>query len=352
MDSFMEEVVGFLEDKRDEVRAEAATTVASLTGSVDGVKLLQGNCKLLYPVLLRLLHDTSSTVVSQVYATLVNLSLDETACRELLALGVVQRVMEILRSGDDFGETPAPSLVGPAKLLSNLTLHQSAIDQLLQKGKGPLEGYFVSWIVKAIVCDDEGKREEREYFSCVLTNVSQDAVGRRALLDSGGANLRVLNDEIDLGKTQTALRRESLCKVYRNVFMGCAKDNTTKDLEETGAIAACVRLLSSIAESPAATSSGTIPLNPAAAPAPAEALTAPCRRAILEGILCLAEEEDTRRELWKQRVPDILQKVYEAEPDISEINEVIERCADIFISNTETEEAQEDQVGKVEEVAG
>ena len=81
----MEEVIGFLEDKRPEVRAEAATTVASLTGSVDGMKLLQATGARLYPILLRLLHDTSSTVTAQVYATLVNLSLDETACRELLA---------------------------------------------------------------------------------------------------------------------------------------------------------------------------------------------------------------------------------------------------------------------------
>ena len=42
---------------------------------------------------------TDIVVISQeqVYATLINLSLDDQACKKLLSLGVVERVIEILR---------------------------------------------------------------------------------------------------------------------------------------------------------------------------------------------------------------------------------------------------------------
>ena len=84
----MDELIGLLEDKKEEVRVEASTAVAGLTGSVDGKQLLQTSGSKLFPVLLRLLHDESAKVTAQVYATLVNLSLDEGACRQLLTLGV------------------------------------------------------------------------------------------------------------------------------------------------------------------------------------------------------------------------------------------------------------------------
>ena len=99
----MDELIGLLEDKKEEVRVEASTAVAGLTGSVDGKQLLQTSGSKLFPVLLRLLHDESAKVTAQVYATLVNLSLDEGACRQLLTLGVVERVMEILRGSSKTG---------------------------------------------------------------------------------------------------------------------------------------------------------------------------------------------------------------------------------------------------------
>ena len=101
MQSFMSELCEFLEDPREEVRREAATTCSGLTGSVDGMQLLltiQVSDKV-FPVLLRRMQaEKSRSVREQVFATLVNLSLDPVACKKLLKLGVVQRGMEILRS--------------------------------------------------------------------------------------------------------------------------------------------------------------------------------------------------------------------------------------------------------------
>ncbi|UPR01473.1 DUF384 domain-containing protein [Chloropicon primus] len=342
MDEFMGELIGLLEDKKEEVRTEASTAVAGLTGSVDGKELLERTSDKLFPVLLRLLHDESAKVTAQVYAALVNLSLDENACRSLLSLGVVQRVMEILRGSS--GDKVHDNLQLTAKLLSNLTLHQEAVDQLLQKGRGPLEGYFVSWVVTAIVSETAEGRGEREYFAGVLTNVSQDKVGRKALLD--GANLKVLSEEVMLTKTQSDFRRESLCRVFRNVFMGCAKDGTVGQVIQSGSIEACIVLLASRMEGGDASSLGVALPPPGAAVEARGELTVPCREALLEGVLCLAEEEESRKVLWKAKVPEILQKLYEKESE-QEINEILERCADIFISN---QGDGEDEVGTVEEI--
>lgn len=350
MEDFMDELIGLLEDKKEEVRVEASTAVAGLTGSVDGKQLLQTSGSKLFPVLLRLLHDESAKVTAQVYATLVNLSLDEGACRQLLTLGVVERVMEILRGSSKTGGDASGDLQLTAKLLSNLTLHQEAIEQLLQKGKRPLEGYFVSWIVSAIVTEDRVKRDEREYFAGVLTNVSQDKVGRAALLDSSGANLKVLSEEVGPSKAQSALRRESLCRVFRNVFMGCVKDGTVPLVIDSGAIDTSVGLLigSLGSEERKALDTAVPPLALGEDGGAAGGLTVACRRALLEGILCLAEEEEARKVLWKGKVPEILQKLYENETD-EEVNEILERCADIFISN-QGSDGEDDAVGTVEEM--
>ena len=52
--------------------------------------------------------------------------------------------------------------------------------------------------------------------------------------------------------------------------------------------------------------------------------------------------------LWKGKVPEILQKLYENETD-EEVNEILERCADIFISN-QGSDGEDDAVGTVEEM--
>lgn len=317
MQDFMGELIGFLEDGREEVRLSAATTVAGLTGSVDGIKMLLTKSQSLFPVLLKMLHDQSDKVAEQVYATLVNLSLDEAACKILLGFGVVERVMEILRNSranEAGGGGRNVSLT--AKLLSNLTLHEDAVDKLLQKGKGPLEGFFVTWIVQATVCADVETQNEKEYFAAVLTNISQDEVGRRVLFDSDSANLKVLNGELGK-KNQSALRRESLCKVVRNVFMGCSKDDKVEEVVESGSIDTCVGLLSSCVGKKEEE----------------QELSVLCRQALLEGVLCLAGEEKSRSVLWKQKVPDILQKLYEQETN-EQLNEILERCADVFIEES------------------
>ena len=61
-----------------------------------------------------------------------------------------------------------------------------------------------------------------------------------------------------------------------------------------------------------------------------------------------AEEEEARKVLWKGKVPEILQKLYENETD-EEVNEILERCADIFISN-QGSDGEDDAVGTVEEM--
>ena len=211
------ELIGFLSDSRAEVRTAAATHVASLTGTVDGLSLLVKERERLLPPLLKLLHDADAKVLEQAYAALVNLSLDEDACKSLLSLGVVGRIMEILRGGHEKQGT-----VLTAKLLSNLTLRSEAVDELLQKGKGPLEGFFVSIIVQLLVSESGGAPEERDYFAAVLTNISQQGIGRKAFLGESAANLKLLNRELE--KTASLVRQESLARVIRNVCMGSIED--------------------------------------------------------------------------------------------------------------------------------
>ena len=52
--------------------------------------------------------------------------------------------------------------------------------------------------------------------------------------------------------------------------------------------------------------------------------TKAARKALLEGIMCIGSSEDGMQALWKAKVPDTLQKVYEKETD-ADICEVLER---------------------------
>ncbi len=346
MEKVMDELIAFLDDKREELRREAATTVAGLTGSVEGIGVLMTKSDALFPALLKHVHDESAQVGEQVYATLVNLSLDEAACKRLLNIGVVERLMEILRNS-----TKKPDAVAnmnlTAKLLSNLTLHSVAIDKLLQKGKGPLEGFFVTWIVQALAaCDDEARRADLEYFAAVLTNVSQDPIGRKVLFDSDGANMKTLNKELRV--PQSAFRRECLCQVVRNAFVGCAKDDAVAECIASEAIQNCVAMLS----------------DTMGKGEEEHGLTVSCRRSLLEGILCLAGCEEANKVLWSEKVPEILQKIYETETD-EDVNEVLESCANVFIEESgpapwkplpgeerkkTAEQQEEEKVGTLEEL--
>ena len=77
----------------------AVDILKGLTGSQEGLDRLHAKTSKLLPLLLRLTKDPSKETASGACTALVNLSQDSQIVRKLLALGVVDRVMDYIREG-------------------------------------------------------------------------------------------------------------------------------------------------------------------------------------------------------------------------------------------------------------
>mmetsp|Transcript_8873 Transcript_8873/g.22826 ORF Transcript_8873/g.22826 Transcript_8873/m.22826 type:complete len:195 (-) Transcript_8873:22-606(-) len=184
------------------------------------------------------------------------------------------------------------------------------------------------------------EEEDRDHFAAVLTNVSQDSFGRSILLGSNGAHLKWINQEFT--RSCRPLRQESLARVIRNVCMGCQEDGSVASILESGTVAAIVHVLSDrIARSAAKEK------NPAGPSSQEGEFTPAALHAVVEAVLCLALDDQGRERLWNQKVPDILQKIYENETD-EQLCSALERCADVFISESN---GVDEPPGTIEEIA-
>ena len=105
----LDELIGFLADKRADARAQAAEIVQGLTGSDDGTAQLVRKAETLVPKLLHLMGAPTSESKPSTTA-LVNLTASPDVATRAVEKGAVERAMEFLRAGAESDGCP-PNLL-------------------------------------------------------------------------------------------------------------------------------------------------------------------------------------------------------------------------------------------------
>ncbi|MPC14236.1 Protein HGH1 [Portunus trituberculatus] len=96
-DDVLNSLVKFLSpEARADVKTLACNSVAQLTGTPEGLQLLSSRPDVLKAVV-RLVHNTDTSAVSEALTTLINLSAEETGCKALLDLMELCVVDEMIK---------------------------------------------------------------------------------------------------------------------------------------------------------------------------------------------------------------------------------------------------------------
>ncbi|MEW5302753.1 MAG: hypothetical protein WDW36_005502 [Sanguina aurantia] len=311
------ELISFLVHKRAELKAGALDIVQGLTAEPLGQQQLKRHLRPLLLNLVRVLPEPGSTGQAAL-VSLVNLSQDTEAVTELLSLNVVGRIMERLR--EPSVSTEHSRLL--SMLLSNVTVSEQGSSDLLQLGKGPLEGFNMAVLLKRLVmsgvmmgCDQpapgQGPSEVEdpfEHVAAVLTNVTRMREARLLMLEPGRGLLQVLLAQM---RSPRALRRLGAAGAVKNCCMSAQADGTLQHLIADEFVLRAMLL----------------PIN-GLEPKEQEPEV---REAMALSIALLADTDDGRAALWKINAPETLRKGYELEEHTG-VCRAMERAAEIFLA--------------------
>ena len=244
----LDELIGFLADKRADARAQAAEIVQGLTGSDDGTAQLVRKAETLVPKLLHLMGAPTSESKPSTTA-LVNLTASPDVATRAVEKGAVERAMEFLRAGAESDGCPPDLLLS---LLANVTNTEGGVHVFSQDGK-PLEGFFVTKLVQMLAASEP--KDAYDHAASVLTNVARHPAGRRALLDPKRGLIFAALPSMSPPASET--RRCGVAAALRN----CCVDEQS-----------CASLLAARGGAPAAAGDDD-PSSPGASPAATQART-------------------------------------------------------------------------------
>ncbi|KXZ46514.1 hypothetical protein GPECTOR_43g951 [Gonium pectorale] len=307
MASELEELVGFLDDDRAEVRAASAEIVAGLTASAEGIEKLKAVQR---PLVIKLFRSVGrgGDAARKSLVALVNLSHDPAVVEVLLSLNVVNRVMEFLRDGS----IPHVDLL--TGLLANVTISERGCRDLLQIGQGNMEGLHMAVLLKKFVVGgitlSPGEPDPFEHVASVLTNVTRLAEGRRLLLQPGRGLLAALVSQL---QSWNSLRRLGASGAIKNCVMSAEEDGTLDSILDDKT--ALQHMLRPINGQPPLEKEDTV------------------RECMAEAVLVLARTDKGRDVLWEAGAPEALRKGYEDEQHPG-VCLAMERTAEIFLSHS------------------
>ena len=232
--SELAELLGFLASERPDMRTQAAAIVVGLSGDEEGRGLL---VRARGPThLAARLSDAVPAVSTAAVTALVNLCDEERAMEEMVAGGVVARVMEALRD-----EACGWKRLGVV-LLANLSQIEAGADAIVQKGEAGLTGLhmrrLIQWFAAPVrpaaggggaggaaaaaaagATRSSGTGVEGddadtfEYVGLVLQNLTQQAVARAILLEPERGILSVLKAQL---RSRSVVRRRGVAGTLRN----------------------------------------------------------------------------------------------------------------------------------------
>ena len=298
----LDELVEFLSDKRSDVRKEAATIVAGLTGTDDGLQTLTDKKETLISPLLHLLgkDPPESTPAAQALINLTGHSLEVASVA--VSKGAVERCIDFIKDSEC---APVDLLLS---LLANITKAEGGVHVLSQEGK-PLEGFYIQRLVQLLV---GGKPPETyDQAASVLCNVSRHPIGRKVILDLNGS---IINLVTPMLVSTCDIRRERIAATVQNLC--CDSESRKKllalDSEETPIVKALLRPISGAKVN--------------------KELSDNVRRGCAGAILLLAKEEEGREILKKLDAPFLLKQGYELEEE-ADVCDALEQTGDLFLKH-------------------
>ena len=298
----VDELVEFLSDKRSDVRKEAATIVAGLTGTDDGLQTLTDKRETLISHLLHLLgkDPPESTPSAQALINLTGHSLEVVSLA--VNKGAVERCIDFIKDGEC---APVDLLLS---LLANITKAEGGVHVLSQEGK-PLEGFYIQRLVQLLV---SGKPQETyAQAASVLCNVSRHLIGRKVILDRKGS---IVNLVTPMLASTCDIRRERIAATIQNLC--CDSESRKKllalDSEETPIVKALLRPISGAKVN--------------------KELSDNVRRGCAGAILLLAKEAEGREIMKKLDAPVLLKQGYELEEE-SDVCDALEQTGDVFLKH-------------------
>lgn len=303
----LEELVQFIDDSRVEVRNAAADIVAGLTASPDGIEKLKAVQR---PLIIKLWRAVGLGGESsrKALVSLVNLSHDPAVADQLLDLGAVNRVMELIR------ENSCPHADLLSSLLANVTISEGGCRELLQIGKGSLEGLHMAVLLKKFVSSGialcPGEPDPYEHVASVLTNVTRIKEARALLLQPGRGLLQALVSQL---QSWNSLRRLGASGAIKNCVISAEEDGTLEAvLVDREALRHVLRPIS-----------GQQPLEKEDT----------VRECLAEAVLVLARTDKGRDALWEVGAPEALRKGYEDEQHPG-VCAAMEQTAELFLANS------------------
>lgn len=313
----LQELVDFLDHKREDVRQMAAQHVEALSGSVDGAARLGKAATKLYPSLLRGMANDAHRATA-----LVNMSQDEAQAKNIVECGAVERCMDMLRDEDCAHKHLA------TMLLVNLTQVESCAERVLRLDNEKLKGVHAVFLLQRITrTPPEELHDPFEHAADVLTNLTRLEAGRTVFTDQDLAAASVLVEQLD---SSSVIRRRGAAACLKNLCMD--EDLVRSVLHQLGE----PRKVEAEPQEGDESSGYTLwekLLQPVSGKMPKEH-DGQVRTLVAETILCIASYDSGRKALWKANAPEVLRKGYEFEEDPAVCN-AMEQTAEFFISTAE-----------------
>lgn len=319
----LQDLVSFLRSPRVDIRKAAVGMVQGLTATPEGAEQLRSESDELLPALLWLMNDEAQ-VSKAALTSLVNLSQDTDTATKLLRMKCIEKSVDYIRDGS---ASTSPELL--TMLLTNVTTTEAGSKQLLQVGKGDLEGFNIGVLLSRFVetVESVAATDPYAYVAHILTNITRLQAGRLVVMEPGRGFLQALVSQLEAGGPCGAVRRQGCATAFRNICFG------TQGVEDEEA-------LKPILSNPEILKAVTQPLSGESSAAAADDTT---REALSEAVLILASSDEGRKALWSINAPELLRKGYEGEENGS-VCRSMERTAELFISGgSEIQEIDESE---------
>ncbi|CAB4035296.1 HGH1 homolog [Paramuricea clavata] len=201
------DLFGYLSlDSREDVKSLALEYLLGLTGSVDGIKFIENNLKLVEKVI-ELTSEKSQGVQKDACVFLLNASASQIVARKLENLNTFELILPQIVDKDCIFADKA------AMLLSNLTRSEQGCELCL-KSVEKTPQYSLKKIFDVLCNEKYNEHVELHHLATFLSNMSRLKVVRMLVLDKVGDLMQKLSPYV--GFQKSVVRRKGIVGIIRN----------------------------------------------------------------------------------------------------------------------------------------
>lgn len=229
----VEELIGFLKSKRDDVKLKACKEVLRLTGTSSGVSMLLLSSDELVLSLLNSINDSSSLSIEATKA-LVNLTTNERAQLSLnkkpKAWNNILEHLQHIKKQKTISESTLDFFHSLIKLINNLTVQKKGAENFLlgrfhkvlaDESNTSLYGHDIVSLYDFVISKPEIEEKCLAQFIKLLVNVTQNTQGQEWLIGANvfpNENFLLFRRTVQFILSKDSKVRKASVKVIRNCF--------------------------------------------------------------------------------------------------------------------------------------